>query len=418
MLTLPVLDTTFPVLLLKIDPCVIHHGAVGIARRLGGLGVPVYAIVEDRYTPLAMCKQLTGAFVNRTKDANGLLNYLAAIGESINRSTILLPTDDSGAVFIAEHAKALSRWFLFPHLPAGLPRQLADKTSLYSLCREIGISCPQLALPTSIDQVHEFIARATFPVVVKAAEHSRRLNNHYSSFIAQSPEELLAFCGRADCFRRPNMIFQEYIHGEDWIFHGYFNPETDCFVGFTGKKLRSYPPLAGPTTLGVSVLNEPLSRQAEAMLRVIGYSGIVDLDYRRDERDGRYKLLDFNPRVGANFRMFEDGAGIDVVRALHLDLTGRGVRRSPMIEGRTFIVEPHDLFASLAHLRRRELTLKTWRRSLSGMRELAWWSSDDPLPFFVMSTRLLLRVAGRAVRTGWEQTKNRFEKKLSWLNLW
>lgn len=317
----------------------------------------------------------------------------------------LLPTDDSGAVFIAEHAKALSCWFLFPHLPAGLPRQLADKTSLYSLCRGLGISCPEHALPTSIDQVREFIARATFPVVVKAAEHSRRLNNRYSSFIVQSPEELLAFCGSAECFRRPNMILQEYIPGEDWIFHGYRNPETGCFVGFTGKKLRSYPPFAGPTTLGVSVLNEPLSRQAEAMLRVIGYSGIVDLDYRRDERDGRYKLLDFNPRVGANFRMFEDRAGIDVVRALHLDLTGKDVRRSPMIEGRTFIVELHDLFASFAHLRRGELTVQTWRRSLSGTRELAWWSSDDPLPFLVMGARLLLRAAERASCNRWEQVR-------------
>jgi predicted ATP-grasp superfamily ATP-dependent carboligase len=405
MLTSPHVDTTVAVLLLKMGEYVIHHGAVGIARSLGRLGVPVYAMVEDRYTPLAMCRHLTGAFVNRTEDTNGLLNYLGAIGEHINRRTILLPTDDNGAVFIAEHAKELSHWFLFPHLPAEVPRQLVDKMSLYSLCRGVGIPCPEHALPTSIDQVHEFIGRATFPVVVKAAEHSRRLNNGSSSFIVQSPEELLALCGPAELFRRPNMIFQEYIPGEDWIFHGYRNAETDCFVGFTGKKLRSYPPFAGPTTLGVSILSEPLSRQTEAMLRVIGYSGVMDIDYRRDQRDGRYKLLDFNPRVGANFRMFENREGIDVVRALHLDLTGRAVHRSPMIEGRTFIVELHDLFASLTYLRRGGLTIQNWRKSLTGKRELAWWSWDDPLPCLAMGARLLLRVAARAVRTRWEHVK-------------
>src|ERR1700730_20944 len=405
MLTSPQVDTTVPVLLLKMGEYVIHHGAVGIARSLGRLGVPVYAIDEDRYTPLAMCRHLTGAFADRTKDTNGLLNCLGAIGESMNRPTILLPTDDNGAVFIAEHAKALSHWFLFPHLSAGLPRQLADKMRLYSLCRGVGIPCPEHALPTSIDQVHEFIGRATFPVVVKAAEHSRRLNNGSSSFIVQSPEELLALCGPAARFRRPNMIFQEYIPGEDWIFHGYRNAATDCFVGFTGKKLRSYPPFAGPTTLGVSILNEPLSRQTEAMLRVIGYSGVMDIDYRRDERDGRYKVLDFNPRVGANFRMFENREGLDVVRALHLDLTGRAVHRAPMIEGRTFIVELHDLFASLTYLRRGGLTIQNWRKSLTGKRELAWWSWDDPLPCLAMGTRLSLRVAARAIRTRWEHVK-------------
>jgi hypothetical protein len=33
-----------------------------------------------------------------------------------------------------------------------------------------------------------------------------------------------------------------------------------------------------------------------------------------------------------------------------------------------------------------------------GGRELAWWSSDDPLPFFIMSMRLFIRVLGRAFR--------------------
>jgi predicted ATP-grasp superfamily ATP-dependent carboligase len=253
--------------------------------------------------------------------------------------------------------------------------------------------------------VHEFAAHARFPVVVKAGEHSRRLQNRYSSCVVKSPEELLALCGPAQCAWRQEMILQEYIPGEDWIFHGYRNPESDCFVGFTGKKLRSYPLFAGPTTLGVSIPNEPLCKQTEALLSAIGFSGIVDLDYRRDERDGSFKLLDFNPRVGANFRMFEDRAGIDVVRALHLDLTGRGVQRSPMIEGRKFIVEPYDLFASVAHLRRGEMTVRSWLRSLSGMRELAWWSWRDPLPFLVMCARLSIRAGGREVQTKWVQFK-------------
>jgi D-aspartate ligase len=401
----PHLDTTVPVLLLKIGTYVIHHGAVGIARSLGRLGVPVYAMVEDRYTPLAVCRHLTRAFINRTDGTNDLLNWLAGFGERMRRPTILLPTDDNGAVFIAEHKKALSHWFLFPDLPAGLPRQLADKMSLLRLCREVGVACPAYAVPRSMDEVHEFIERATFPVVVKSGEHFRRLSNGYSSFVVRSPRELIEVCGSAESFQYTKIVLQEYVPGEDWIFHGYRNHGTDCFVGFTGKKLRSYPPFAGPTSLGVSILNERLTTQVEVMLSAIGYSGIMDIDCRRDERDGRYKFLDFNPRVGANFRMFENHEGIDVVRALHLDLTGRAVRASSMVEGRTFIVELHDLVASLTYLRQGGLTVQNWWRSLSGKRELAWWSWGDPLPFLAMSTRVLLRASGRIFRTGWEQLK-------------
>jgi D-aspartate ligase len=215
--------------------------------------------------------------------------------------------------------------------------------------------------------------------------------------IAQTFEQACAIYRQ----RGPHLIFQEYIppaYGEDWFYHGYRNVQSDCCVGFTGRKLRSYPPFAGPTTLGKTVPNDQLRQEVEALLKAISYSGITDLDYRLDKRDGQYKLLDFNPRIGAQFRLFEDRAGVDVARALYLDLTGRRAPRSRPIDGRTFIVEFHDLAASVAYFRRGRLKLHDWRLSLNGERELAWFSRDDPLPFLMMCVRLLLRVVKRVLR--------------------
>jgi hypothetical protein len=93
----------------------------------------------------------------------------------------------------------------------------------------------------------------------------------------------------------------------------------------------------------------------------------MDLDYRLDLRDGEYKLLDFNPRVGAQFRVFEDEAAVDVVRALHLDLTGWPVCRRPQAEGRVFIVEHSDLLASVGYRHAGDLSLGSWRSSLRGI---------------------------------------------------
>jgi predicted ATP-grasp superfamily ATP-dependent carboligase len=136
----------------------------------------------------------------------------------------------------------------------------------------------------------------------------------------------------------------------------------------------------------------------------------MDLDFRFDMRDGQYKLLDFNPRIGANFRMFEDRAGLDVARALHLDLSGRFVFRSPPVEGRTFVVEPHDLFASAGHVCRGELTVREWRRSLGGRLEVAWLHRDDPFPFLMMCVRMLSRVGVRALRVLRESVRIRVSR--------
>jgi len=402
------LDATVPVLVFKTSRNVIQHSTLGIIRSLGRLGVPVYACVEDRFAPAAMSRYLTRAFVWDTGGLNTeqLLTGMAAIGERLGRPTVLVPIDDSAAAFVAEHSDVLAKWFLFPRLPRELPRRLANKRDLYLLCRSIGVPCPETAFPDSVDEVHAFIERVKFPAVVKAAEPQRLPKGTRSVSIAQTPQELLAIYRQAQSPESPNLIFQEYIpesHAEDWIFHGYCNPQTDCLVTFTGKKLRSHPAFAGPTTLGVSVLNEPLSRQTETLLKAVAYAGIVDIDYRLDKRDGQYKLLDFNPRIGANFRMFEDRAGVDVVRALHLDLTRRTVRRLPVVEGRTFIVELYDLFTSLSYMRRGGLTVRGWWRSLKGKREIAWFSRNDPVPFLTMCVRLLIRAVGCSVQRSWAQ---------------
>ncbi len=193
------------------------------------------------------------------------------------------------------------------------------------------------------------------------------------------------------------LVIQEHIPGDDWICHGYYNSEKNISVTFTGRKLRSYPPDAGSTALSLSLDNEALRGASEKLLKAVAYSGIIDMDWRKDERDGQYKILDCNPRVGQNFRMFENSAGIDVVRAQHLDLSGRRIDNAALIEGRLFAVESFHALALFRRLPRGASKQDANKYLPPKSRELAWWSSDDPLPFLIMIGRQLIRVLGRAV---------------------
>ena len=168
----PNLDTSCPALIFKASRGVVHHGAVGIARTLGRLGAPVYAIVEDAFTPLARSRYLAKAFVwdKWPSTTEALLSAMSTIGEAIGRPTILIPADDLSAIFVAENASALRRWFSFSELPSSLPRQLANKASLFSLCAKNGIPCGQIVSPCSADDFRGFIERTSFPIIVKAAQ--------------------------------------------------------------------------------------------------------------------------------------------------------------------------------------------------------------------------------------------------------
>lgn len=400
MTTIPILDTSYPALIFKTGRCPIHHGALGIARSLGRLGVPVYAIVEDSYTPVAVSRYITKAFVWKEwpSDREPILNAISTIGKIIDRPTIMIPIDDLSAVFIAENATALGRWFIIPQVPPNIPRQLANKASFYALCAQLGIPYPRIKAPHCADDVREFVDHTTFPIVVKSAEQWRPLNNAFSVKVIHTKDALFELYDKLDQ-QHSQTILQEFIPGEHWVYHGYCNVKANLYLSFTGKKLMDYPPGAGSTALGVSLRNEPLRTLSEEILRAISYCGITDMDWRYDERDGQYKIVDCNPRVGMNFRMFESNAAIDVVRAQHLDLAGRYVGQAQMIDNRLFIVESTYALSSMRG-GRREWTTEAAQKS-SYTKEFAWWNGDDILPVLAVVVRIAPQTVYRALRQFW-----------------
>ena len=131
------------------------------------------------------------------------------------------------------------------------------------------------------------------------------------------------------------------------------------------------------------------------LLARLGYRGLLDLDIRLDARDGRYHLLDFNPRLGAQFRVFRDVAGTDVALAAYLDLTGQPIPLAAQVDGRSFLVENYDPISALGRWRAGELDVRSWLASVRGADECAWFARDDLRPFGLMCVRMGWRALTR-----------------------
>ncbi|MEV6863455.1 hypothetical protein AB0M44_20925 [Streptosporangium subroseum] len=322
---------------------------------------------------------------------------LLEIASSLQGRAVAVATDDEAAILLAEHAEALSDHLLLPPVPHGLPRLLASKHDMFELCRRYDIPAPESRLITSRDQVDEIVREFAFPVVLKNSEPWVRLAAPVvsRSTVVDTPQELYELAaGWPDV---PYALVQEYLprsESTDWIAHVCCDAEGDVVVGFTGVKVRSWPPHVGVTTYAYSVSNPELAALTARLCKESGYSGIADLDWRLDHRDGKYKLLDFNPRVGAQFRLFETDTGIDVVRAHYLTLTGQGVPPGVQVEGRRIIVENLDVPARIAY--RREAA-REHRIPEGGKREFAWLVADDPLPGLVTAARSARPMARRVV---------------------
>jgi predicted ATP-grasp superfamily ATP-dependent carboligase len=202
-------------------------------------------------------------------------------------------------------------------------------------------------------------------------------------FVVETAEELIRLYDELEDPDSPNLMVQEYIPGSDravWMFNGYFDRSGKCLAAFTGKKLHQFPVHRGLTCMGVCQGNEAVESTARKLLTAVGYRGAVDIDFLFDERDGSYKVIDINPRVGATFRLFVDADGMDVVRALYLDLTGQPRAASKGIEGRGWMVEDLFLASTLSYCIEGRLPNRDWIRSLRTVRELAYFDRHDPLP--------------------------------------
>jgi len=183
------------------------------------------------------------------------------------------------------------------------------------------------------------------------------------------------------------LIIQEYIPGGDdavWMFNGYFNDRSECLFGATGRKLRQFPAHRGSTSLGICGRNEAVEAQTKQLMKAVAYRGPLDVGYRFDARDGKYKLLDVNPRIGSTFRLFTAQNGLDVARALYLDVTGQAVPFAQVPEGRKWMVESNDLISSWTDLRERRLTLSGWWSSVRDVEEGVWLAPDDLKPLSML----------------------------------
>src|SRR5499427_11156000 len=131
-------DVGTPAVVLKFDPNVMHHGGLGVIRSLGRMGVPVYAVQEGPWAPAASSRYLRGRcfWQPDPDDAERVRAGLLRLSERIGQPAVLIPTDDAGAIFLAEQGDDLRQRFLFPNPPKDLPRRVAGKYSLYELCRE------------------------------------------------------------------------------------------------------------------------------------------------------------------------------------------------------------------------------------------------------------------------------------------
>ncbi len=344
-----------------------------------------------------------------------LVDCLTVVSERIGRPAVLVAMDDLSAIAVSRVAPLLRERFRIPHQPDNLPARVADKAELSRLCARWDVPHPETVVPASGTEAAEAAWRLGLPVIAKwsrpwllpsGADGLRSTTLVHTTAEARRLYECSAEAGS-------RLLLQRFLPAgpdTDWFFHGAFARGGRPLLAGTGRKELSWPVRTGLTAVGRRLPDPAVEAAALRLAERLGYQGILDLDFRRDER-GVCRLVDFNPRPGAQFRLFTDASGLDVVQAMYLDLTGQQVPQPSGGTGRIFVAENYAL---LAAVRGRSLPRRRPAAPPAapadpgspapepaaerGRVEAAWFAADDLRPFVAMLAAFLGRGAVKGAR--------------------
>jgi D-aspartate ligase len=198
-------------------------------------------------------------------------------------------------------------------------------------------------------------------------------------------------------------VLQEYVPGPPtahYFIDGFARSDGSIAALFARRRLRMYPLDFGNSTLMVSVPLDEVRQAADDLVRLltgIGYRGVFSAEFKLDERDGVFKILEVNSRPWW-FVEYASLCGVDVSVMAYRCALGLPVDDVRSYEvGVRGIFLPQDILAFRALHRTGELSTIAWLRSIAGAKAtlFAW---RDPLPGVALPL-IYLRARHRRLRT-------------------
>jgi D-aspartate ligase len=379
------------------------YRGLGAVRSLGRRGIPVWVIKQGGHLVAA-----TSRYVRRRvpwpdgDDSRKIDSLLELAARHDLNGWMLLPTDDHTVALVSQHHQVLKSQYRLTVPPWEELRWACDKRLLHSLAGELGIHQPWTVWPSCREELAEL--DYPFPVILKPAVRLRPSSLAIpKAWRADDRASLLARYDEASALIPPeNLMVQEIVPGGG---EAQFSYAALCRDGYSiasvvARRIRQYPRDFGQLSTFVETVDEPQVAEAAArLLAASRFTGLVEVEFKRDPRNGQYKVLDINPRVWG-WHTLSRRAGVDFPYLLWLLVNGEP---NPEVRGRAGERWMHmsaDLQVAIQEILRGQLSLRAYVGSLLGSLESAIFAWDDPAPGLLDLPLLASTLGRRFLRRG------------------
>jgi D-aspartate ligase len=394
---------------MKATPAVVtpldEHMGLDIARSLGRRGIKVFGIDPDstavgrksKYCQLSVCP-------DPTESVADYVQFLVDWSRKMGEKPVLFPVSDTTALLCSMERAQLEPHFEFVMPDHATMVALSTKLDLATAAQKCGIPAPLTIKAENADQVRRVADEIDYPALLKPIESSFWHAPRISSLLRES-----ALSGKAKVWLCHNaeeltqaylqisalderLIIQEAIPGPDaslLYISFYLDRQSRPLATFAGRKLRVLPIGFGSASYVRSVFDPALEELALKFLTEMRYQGLGGLEFKKDARDGQYKLIEFNARFG-----MWDGlgvrCGVDLPYIAYCDALRRPVETPPTYGTGTIWVDlQRDIRAFWMYRKRGQLTLRQWLGSLRGEKMWAIYSKNDWRPGLAFTSHLI-----------------------------
>jgi predicted ATP-grasp superfamily ATP-dependent carboligase len=373
------------------------HNALALARSFGRKGVPVTLVTDDH--PLPKYSRYVERRIDwpgaKSADAATWLVELAARNGFQN--WLLLPCADHEVRLVAENRTLLRTCFQILGNEWDDLQHLCNKQLLAQAAEKAGVAVPKSYDVNSVEDATRI--GVEFPVILKPAMRmSRNALTSAKAWRADNRDELIEMYRRAAALQgEDGVVVQEYIPGggEAQFSYAALWFRNAPVAELAARRTRQYPVDFGYTSTFVEIVaNDTVMDMSRKLLSSIGFEGLVEVEFKRDDRTGTYKVLDVNPRAWSWLSLCEAG-GFDFATSFADILSGTAKPVQLATPGHAWVHVSRDAAAALHLLARGQLNLGEWLKQYRQKLTYAIFAADDPLPALLELPMTLTRIVSR-----------------------
>jgi predicted ATP-grasp superfamily ATP-dependent carboligase len=381
----------------------LFYGSLQVARSLGSKGIEVYGI--DR------CNNPIGSYSRHVRvldaptDDDALARYLVELSGRMGSAPVLIPTSDHYARFLILHAGELDGSCRFTVPASSRLNDLVSKIGAHEVLSSLHIGTP-VTMRLDRTAIERVPGAMRFPCILKPEFHDSWLeDDEVMKHIGPGSKVVMVY-GYQELLERyaqlsgfGELVLQEFVPGDSsslYYYVGYRSREGKILVSHVANKVRTYPDRLGSETVLRSVFRRDLLEMGDNILHKLDYVGPAGIDLKYDSRDGAFKVIEINCRLGLN-DCYLTKHGLDIPNIYYRDSLGREVKPVKHYpDGITWYSFASDLDWMRQYGRSQGTTWASWAWQLLrgyDTYEVFCWS--DPLPFAVCLRELAVRVLNK-----------------------